>query len=239
MMKRLRAAAGMGAVVLLLAPASVCAGARDVAAVGASLAAPAAAAGDTTSAAATHAPAPARWQDNPTGPVLTMGVGFGSGRVTYPELVDGARFADNWRGGTSLDVRLEWPLASRVTVGAALDAWFGSVGETRDVFGVTTSKDDGWGLWCICATAAWHPVGGLFVRGGLGRASASTTFSDFEGFEQILRDHGLGWRAAAGYEIGVARDFALVPTVEWRGFELGSDNRARIAVLTLAAAFAL
>ena len=180
----------------------------------------------------------AHWFGDSRGVVVGIGGGYGSGRVLYPDLVDGARFSRDWRRGNSLDLTLDLPFAARATAGVGLTAWFGGIWTSRTVLGEPSAKDDNWSLTTVSARFIWYPLGGLFLRGSIGRAAVAVTFSDFYGFEQIMRDAGLGWSVGAGYEIGVARGLALVPALEWRGFELGSGNRAEAMVVVLSAALA-
>jgi hypothetical protein len=178
---------------------------------------------------------PAHWYGDSRGVVLGVGGGYGRGRVLYSAPVDGATFSRDWRRGNSLELYFDLPLAERATVGVGLSAWFGGIWTSRSVLGYPEGKDDNWSLTSLAARFAWYPVGGLRLQGGVGRASVAVSFSDFAGYEQILRDAGVGWSAGLGYEIGVAKGLALVPAVEWRGLELGSGNRAESLVLVLAA----
>jgi hypothetical protein len=74
------------------------------------------------------------------------------------------------------------------------------------------------------------PRGGLFLKGGIGFAGSTADLQFVPG--DVEPDGGFGFGAALGYDIQVASNFFLTPTVDFV-YQGISDNSASLLLLTI------
>ncbi|NUQ12429.1 MAG: outer membrane beta-barrel protein [Gemmatimonadaceae bacterium] len=136
------------------------------------------------------AAAPLAAQSNPqTREGFWISFGFGYGSL-------GCEGCDERESGTSGYLRLGGTLSQRLLIGGEVNMWSKSAG------GATLSVGN------IGPVLYFYPnpMGGLFLKGGLGMAQIDLDVGAFQG-----TDTGVGVTLGVGYDARVGRNFALTP----------------------------
>lgn len=133
---------------------------------------------------------PAAAQQNPQtreGFWVSFGIGFGS---------LGCDECDERQGGTNGHLRMGGTLSQKLLIGGEVNVW------TKTEEGTTlTVSNFGPVLYFYP-----NPVGGLFLKGGLGLSTISIDLGAFD-----IDENGVGLTLGLGYDARVGRNFALTP----------------------------
>lgn len=146
-----------------------------------------------------------------------LGAGFGGGSAAVSS---GGQTSDR-ENGTSGHFRVGYILTPKVSIGAEGNVWF------KTIEGVD------WTFSTFTAEATFYPGGGFTLRGGLGGGTAETSIS-VGNVTTTASESGLGMSTGVGYEIRVARKWAVVPQFDVSFVNL--DNfKANYATISVAA----
>jgi hypothetical protein len=142
-----------------------------------------------------------------TGFFIGLGLGWGNAGA---DLV-GSTSTDREDSGSG-NFRLGWAVTPSVTLGLENSSWV----KTYAVAGASPATD-----LTLTTTASTFAVTvfpqnmGLYMRGGIGVASASVEIEPDGGPTLSDTEYGLGVLAAAGYEWRLTQKFALGPQLQW------------------------
>ena len=146
-----------------------------------------------------------------------LGLGFGGGSAA---VTSGGVTSDR-ENGTSTHVRAGYVLTPRVSIGVEGNVWF------KTIQGVD------WTFSTVTAEATVYPGSGFTLRAGLGGGTAQTSISSGN-VTTTASESGLGMSTGVGYEIRVARKWAIVPQFDVSFVNL--DNfKANYATMSVAA----
>lgn len=150
---------------------------------------------------------PGEAQQNPQtrqGFWISFGIGYGSLGCDDCD--------DERRSGTNVNLRMGGTLSQRLLIGGELNGWTKSEGDATLTVG-------NFGPVLLFYP---NPNGGLFLKGGIGMASASIDLGSVE-FDET----GVGITIGIGFDARVGRNFALTPYFDILGgnFDFGSVNQ--------------
>lgn len=146
-----------------------------------------------------------------------VGLGFGGGSAA---ITSGGVTSDR-EGGTSGHMRVNYILTPRVSIGLEGNGWF------KTIEGVN------WTFDTFTAEATVYPGSGFTLRAGIGGGTAEAAISSGN-VTTTASESGLGMSTGVGYEIRVARRWAIVPQFDVSFVNL--DNfKANYATVSVAA----
>lgn len=134
-----------------------------------------------------------------------LGAGFGGGGLV---LTSGGQSSDRELGGTG-HLRAGYILNPKVSIGFEGNLWFKSI------------QGIDWTFDTFTAAATFYPGDGFTLRGGIGGGGAEAAITSGNTTTRTS-ETGLGLSAGAGYEIRVARSWAVVPQVDFSYMNLDS-----------------
>lgn len=126
-----------------------------------------------------------------------LGLGIGGGSV---QLKAGGETSDREAGGTG-HLRAGYILNPKVMIGFEGNFWF------KTIEGVD------WTLDTYTAAVTFYPGDGFTLRGGIGGGGAEAAITSGN-TTTTASETGLGFSTGVGYEIRVARSWAVVPQVD-------------------------
>jgi hypothetical protein len=146
-----------------------------------------------------------------------VGLGFGGGSAA---ITSGGVTSDR-EGGTSAHLRAGYVLTPRVSIGVEGNSWF------KTIEGVD------WMFDTFTAEATVYPGSGFTLRAGIGGGTAEAAVSSGN-VTTTATESGLGMSTGVGYEIRVARKWAIVPQFDVSFVNLDSF-KANYATISVAA----
>jgi hypothetical protein len=132
---------------------------------------------------------------------IGFGAGYGSAYATCDDNCGG----NEREGSGSGYVKLGGTLNERVLLGAEMNLW------TKEKEGVTLN------LYNASATVTFYPkaTSGFFLKGGAGLALVDAEVRDESTTITLDLGHGFGVLAGIGYDLRVARNISITPSVNF------------------------